>query len=62
MIYSPNHQTSRPATDWNIIIQEINADRRKTERRLSICLELAIITLAALAVWAVVVVVMEVCC
>ena len=58
MIYGPERNTS--STDWNIIIQEINADRRKTERRLSICLELAILALAALAVWAVVVVVMEV--
>ena len=59
MIYSPNHQTSRPATDWTILVQQINEDRRKTERRLSICLELAILSLAALAVWAVVVVAME---
>ena len=59
MIYSPNHQTSRPATDWTVLVQQINEDTRRTERRLSICLELAILALAALAVWAVVVAVME---
>ena len=57
MIYGPERNTS--STDWNIIVQQINEDTRRTERRLSICLELAILTLAALAVWAVVVAVME---
>ena len=60
MIYSPDHQPTRPATDWTVLVQQINEDTRRTERRLSICLEIAILALAALAVWAVVVVAMEV--
>lgn len=59
MIYQPENNTTRPQTDWNIIIHQINEDRRRNERRLSIALEIAVLALGALAVWAVVVAVME---
>ena len=60
MIYSPDRSTSsRPDQSWTVIIQEINEQTRRQERTLSICLEIAVLTLAALAVWAVVVAVME---
>ena len=55
-----SRQSNTNQTDWQIIIHEINEDRRKTERRLSIALELAIITLAGLMIWGVAVVIMEI--
>ena len=51
--------TNTPSTDWTFLIHEINEQTKRSERRLTIAIELAILTLAGLAVWALVVAVME---
>lgn len=47
-----DHKNDAP--DWTVIVQEINENCRRSDRRASLILELAVLAMAGLAVWALV--------